>query len=145
MSLFSKTTEYAIRAVFYVASRSTNGDRPGIREIAENINSPEHFLAKILQRLTKTGIVSSIKGPNGGFFIEPEGLKRPIGDIITSLEGDEMFTGCGLGLSYCSESNPCPLHNEFKKVRSQLTHMLFNTSIGEFNVELLSGKVTLNK
>lgn len=145
MSLFSKTTEYAIRAVFYIASHSTNGDRPGIKEIAEKINSPEHFLAKILQKLSKGGIISSIKGPNGGFFIEPEGLKRPLGDIIICLDGDEMFTGCGLGLSYCSETNPCPLHNEFKKVRNQLTHMLFNTSIGDFNEELLNGKVTLNK
>lgn len=145
MSLFSKTTEYAIRAVFYIASHSANGERPGIREISENIKSPEHFLAKILQKLSKGGIISSIKGPHGGFFIPAEGLKRPLGDIITCLDGDQMFTGCGLGLSYCSETNPCPLHNEFKKVRNQLTHMLFNTSIGDFNEDLLNGKVTLNK
>lgn len=145
MGLFSKTCEYAMRAVFYIASHSANGSRPGIKEIAENINSPEHFLAKILQKLSKEGLISSIKGPNGGFYIEPHGLKRPLADIITGLEGDEIFTGCGMGLSYCSESNPCPLHQEFKKVRNQLTYMLYNTSIGEFNEELLLGTFTLNK
>lgn len=145
MGFFSKTCEYAMRAVFYIASHSTDGSRPGIKEIAENINSPEHFLAKILQKLSKEGVISSIKGPNGGFFIEPNGLSRPLADIIICLEGDDIFTGCGLGLSYCSESNPCPLHNEFKKVRNQLTKMLHNTTIGEFNGELLTGALTLNK
>ncbi|MBL1407129.1 RrF2 family transcriptional regulator [Sphingobacterium faecale] len=145
MGLFSKTCEYAMRAVFYIASHSLDGSRPGIKEIAENINSPEHFLAKILQKLSKGGIVSSIKGPNGGFFIEPQGLNRPLADIITCLEGDQIFTGCGMGLSYCSESNPCPLHHEFKKVRNQLTHMLYQTTIGEFNGELRAGALTLNK
>ena len=145
MGFFSKTCEYAMRAVFYIACHSENGYRLGIKEIAENINSPEHFLAKILQKLSKEGIVSSIKGPHGGFFIETTGLQRPLADIITTLEGDEIFTGCGMGLSYCSETNPCPLHSEFKKVRNQLTHMLYNTTIGEFNEDLLSGALTLKK
>lgn len=145
MGLFSKTCEYAMRAVFYIASRSADGARPGIRDIAENINSPEHFLAKILQKLSREGIISSVKGPHGGFYIEQPGLKRPLADIITTLEGDGIFTGCGMGLSYCSESNPCPLHQEFKKVRNQLTKMLYETTIGEFNQELLNGTLILNK
>lgn len=145
MGLFSKTCEYAMRAVFYIASRSSDGARPGIREIAENINSPGHFLAKILQKLSKEGIICSVKGPNGGFYIEPQGLKRPLADIITALKGNEIFTGCAMGLSYCSESNPCPLHHEFKQVRNRLTQMLYNTSIGAFNQELLDGALTLNK
>lgn len=145
MGFFSKTVEYAMRAVFYIASKSQNGQKVGIKEIAENINSPEHFLGKILQKLSRQGIISSVKGPNGGFYVDTKGLNRPIADIIIALEGDDIFTGCGLGLSYCSESNPCPLHNEFKKVRNQISHMLHVTSIGEFNIELLNGTLTLNK
>lgn len=145
MGFFSKTVEYAMRAVFYIASKSQNGQKVGIKEIAENINSPEHFLGKILQKLSRQGIILSVKGPNGGFYVDTKGLNRPIADIIIALEGDDIFTGCGLGLSYCSESNPCPLHNEFKKVRNQISHMLHITSIGEFNIELLNGTLTLNK
>lgn len=77
--------------------------------------------------------------------MDTKGLNRPIADIITALEGDDIFTGCGMGLSYCSESNPCPLHHEFKKIRNQMTHMLHMTSIGAFNTELLHGTLTLNK
>lgn len=145
MGFFSKTCEYAMRAVFYIASKSQEGQRVGIKEIAENINSPEHFLGKILQKLSREGVIQSVKGPNGGFYLDTVGLKQPLADIITALEGDNIFTGCGMGLSYCSESNPCPLHHEFKKVRNQITHMLYKTTIGEFNSELLNGTLTLNK
>lgn len=145
MGFFSKTCEYALRAVFYIASKSHEGQRVGIKEIAENINSPEHFLGKILQKLSKDGVIQSIKGPNGGFYLDAEGLNKPLANIITALEGNDIFIGCGLGLSYCSESNPCPLHDEFKKVRNQLTYMLYNTSIGAFNLELLNGSLTLKK
>ncbi|WP_159476456.1 RrF2 family transcriptional regulator [Chryseobacterium sp. 18068] len=145
MGFFSKTCEYAIRAVLYIASQSQEGKRVGIKEIAENINSPEYFLGKILQRVSRAGIILSVKGPNGGFYLDANGLNRPIADIVITLEGDEIFTGCGMGLSYCSESNPCPLHNEFKKIRNQITYMLHKSTIGAFNKELLDGTLTLNK
>lgn len=145
MSLFSKTCEYGIRAVLYIASQSANGRKVGIKEITENINSPEHFLAKILQKLSKDGIILSSKGPNGGFSVSKEILLKPMADIIVSLEGDSIFRGCAMGLSNCSEVNPCPLHNQFKSIRNQLTDTLYNNSIGNFNEGLLSGACTLNK
>ncbi|MBV8252304.1 MAG: Rrf2 family transcriptional regulator [Chitinophaga sp.] len=143
--MFSKTCEYAMRAVFYVAQRSHEGYKVGIKEIAEQINSPEPFLAKILQRLSKEGLIQSVKGPNGGFYFDAASLNRPLADIVTAVDGNAIFTGCGLGLTYCSEANPCPLHEEFKKVRNQITYMLNNTTIGKFNLGLIKGKFSLNK
>lgn len=140
MGIFSKTCEYALRAVFFIAKRSKEGHKAGIKEIAENIGSPEPFLAKILQNLRREGLIQSNKGPNGGFYLDAEDLRRPLADIVTAIEGDQIFTGCGIGLSYCSEENPCPLHNEFKKVRNQLTEMLYKITIGQFNEQLLEGQ-----
>lgn len=134
-----------MRAVFYIAQRSHEGNKVGIKEIAENINSPEPFLAKILQQLSRQGLIGSSKGPNGGFYFDAEGLKRPLADIVSAVEGDDIFTGCGMGLTYCSEDNPCPLHEEFKKIRNQITFMLHKTTIGKFNNELINGQLTLNK
>jgi|SRR5690606_1563974 len=145
MGVFSKTCEYAIRAVFYISQRTHEGYKAGIKEIAINIDSPEPFLAKILQKLAKAEIVHSIKGPNGGFYIGPESFKRPLSDIVTAIDGEDIFTGCGMGLSYCSEINPCPLHNDFKEVRNRITKMLYNTSISQFDEELIRGQLTLNK
>ena len=145
MGIFSKTCEYAIRAVFYISQRTHEGYKAGIREIASSIDSPEPFLAKILQKLAKAGIVHSVKGPNGGFYIDADSFKRPLSDIVAAIDGDEIFTGCAMGLSYCSEVNPCPLHNEFKKVRNRITNMLYKTSISQFDNELIRGQLTLHK
>jgi len=145
MSLFSKTCEYAMRAVFYIARCSHEGKRVGIKEIAEKINSPEPFLAKILQQLSRAGLIQSAKGPNGGFYLDAAGLNKPIADIVTAIDGKSIFAGCAMGLHDCSEINPCPLHHEFKKVRTQITKMLHQTTIGKFNGELVSGKFSLDK
>lgn len=145
MSLFSKTCEYALRAVFYIASKTADGTRVGIKEIAGKVDSPEHFLAKILQDLSRKGILDSAKGPNGGFFLHPQSLKRPIADIVSAVDGDHIFTGCALGLAHCSERNPCPLHHEFKKIRNNIARMLNTTTIGQFNKELGLGKILLKE
>lgn len=134
-----------MRAVFYIAQRSHDGYKVGIKEIAVKINSPEPFLAKILQKLSREGLIQSVKGPNGGFYFDAASLNRPLADIVAAVDGDEIFTGCGLGLTHCSESNPCPLHEDFKKIRNQITYMMNNTSIGKFNIGLIKGKFTLNK
>ncbi|UYQ91462.1 Rrf2 family transcriptional regulator [Chitinophaga horti] len=145
MSVFSKTCEYAIRAVFYIAHRTMDGSRVGIKEIAAEIDSPESFLAKILQDLSRKGLIQSMKGPNGGFYLEPKSMKRPLADIVTAIDGEEVFKGCGMGLKHCSEKHPCPLHKQFKKVRNELSHMLNTTSIGQFNKDLLNGQLALRK
>jgi len=145
MAIFSKTCEYAIRAVFFIAKTSDTGNRVGIKEIAAGIDSPEFFLAKILQDLSRKGLISSIKGPNGGFFIGPAELSLPLSDIVEAVDGDGLFRGCALGLKQCSEIKPCPLHNEFKDIRNKMRDMLKNTTIGEFNADLVNGLLSLKK
>ena len=145
MGLFSKTCEYAIRAVFFIAHKTVNGGRVGIKEIANGIKSPEHFLAKILQDLSRRGIIQSVKGPNGGFYLDSYALKRPLSDIVEAVDGNGLFTGCGLGLDFCSETEPCPLHNEFKVIRYRIWQMLHETTIEQFNGDLESGILSLKK
>lgn len=145
MSLFSKSCEYALRAVFFISRSSQEGRRVGVKEIAENIQSPEAFLGKILQKLSKEGFIQSAKGPNGGFFVTEENVKRPIADIVLSIDGKTLLTGCGLGLQQCSETQPCPLHHYFKDIREQLKEMLENITIDQFNNDLINGTVLLKK
>lgn len=145
MGIFSKTCEYAIRSVFFIAHRTENGSRVGIKEISSGISSPEHFLAKILQELSKKGIVKSVKGPNGGFYMDESTLKRPLADVVEAVDGNGLFIGCGLGLVSCSENKPCPLHNEFKTIRNSLHKMLVKTTIKDFNEDLNLGITNLRK
>lgn len=142
MGIFSKTCEYAMRAVFFIARRTASGGRVGIKEIAAGINSPEHFLAKILQDLSRRGFVQSAKGPNGGFYMDKMSLQRRLSEVVEAVDGNGIFTGCGIGLEYCSETNPCPLHHEFKAIRNQIQQLLQQTTIGEFNGDLNLGALT---
>ena len=134
--MFSKTCEYAIRAMIFIAQKSKSGNRVGIKEIAKGIDSPEHFIAKILQELSRKNLVSSMKGPNGGFYLEEDTIDCSLADIVKIVDGDKLFTGCGLGLKQCSELHPCPIHHEFKSVRKGIQLMLEKAKLGEFTEQL---------
>lgn len=130
--MFSKTTEYALRATLFIARESSQGKRPGIQQVADAIGSPVSFTAKILQVLTRNNaLISSVRGPNGGFFISEKMRNRPL-DTILKVTGEiDILNKCVLGLYECSEKNPCPLHHEYKGIKQQLKHLFNSRSIAE--------------
>ncbi len=136
---FSKTCEYAIRAVIFVAQKSEGGRKVGIKEVAAGIDSPEHFVARILQDISKRGLIKSSKGPNGGFYVDSSVQNNTLADIVKTIDGEKIFKGCGLGLKSCSETKPCPLHNDFKEIRKKMHLTLQSATIGEFNENLNLG------
>lgn len=141
--MFSKSCEYGIRAIIYIAAENEKGKKVGIAEICENIEAPAHFTAKILQILSRNRIVNSQKGVNGGFYMDQYQRELKLIEIVTAIDGKAIFTGCGLGLKQCSESNPCPLHNKFKAIRNDLKKMLESTTIDELGKNLKKGKSVL--
>ncbi|HEY0743516.1 MAG TPA: Rrf2 family transcriptional regulator [Chryseosolibacter sp.] len=143
--MFSKACEYSIRATIFIAQKSKDGDRLSIKEIANGVDSPEHFMGKILTELSRKGLVLSVKGPHGGFFMDEKCLKHTLADVVTAIDGNQLFTGCGLGLKSCNEHKPCPIHDEFKIVRTKLKSLLETTRIGEFNESLEKGLVFLKR
>lgn len=121
--MFSKTSEYALRALIYITQNAKNGARVNIKDIAKGIGSPAPFIAKILQDLSRKGIVQSAKGVNGGFYMSEENLQLSIMDVVKVIDGDKLFTGCGLGLPGCSDNHPCPIHYEFKHIKDSYTKL----------------------
>ena len=113
------------------------GIRVGLSEIAEDINSPKAFTAKILQELSKKKILESVRGPFGGFEIKKENMdKIKLRDIVLAIDGDSIYKECGLGFKRCSEENPCPIHYRFKDVRTKLVEMLDEVSIYDLLVKM---------
>ncbi|HRA71896.1 MAG TPA: Rrf2 family transcriptional regulator [Flavobacterium sp.] len=138
--MFSKTCEYAIRASIFIATQSSQNKRVTIKEIAKNIDSPQSFTAKILQILAKKEIVHSIKGIGGGFEIPKDDIKKiNLAQIVIAIDGEALFTSCGLGIDHCSEERPCPLYNKFKGIRKELVFMLENTNLEEMAMDIRSG------
>lgn len=142
--MFSKSCEYAIRATVYIAAQSADLQRVSLKEIAQEIDSPEAFTAKILQVLSKNKIIHSEKGAKGGFELGEEYAKYVrLSDVVRAVDGDAFFHACGLGLRQCNEHKPCPLHNDFKPIREQMKHLLDNTSIFDLYKNLTEGNTFL--
>jgi len=143
--MFSKSTEYALRAVIYIGQKGSKEKKLGIPEIAEAIGSPQQFTAKILQLLTKNSqVVSSVRGPNGGFFLTEAAKNLPVRAILESTGEENVLTKCVLGLYQCSEVNPCPMHNDYKSIRKQMIKLFETKTIRELAEETDNGKVLIN-
>jgi len=140
--MFSKTCEYAIKAMLYLQSASAEGRSINLKAIAEHIDSPEAFTAKILQQLRRRQLLHSSLGTQGGFKINPDQTIY-LADIVSAIDGPGLLTGCALGLKQCSEQMPCPLHNDFKRIRNDLKNMLEKTSLQSIASDILKGNTHL--
>ena len=116
--MLSNTCKTAIKAVIYLSSKFDTEENAGIKEISEYINANEHTVGKILQILVKQNVIKSMKGPSGGFYISREQQKQAIINIVEAIDGKQIFKSCGLGLSKCSSSHPCPIHDDYKVARN---------------------------
>jgi Rrf2 family protein len=142
--MFSKACEYAIRAAIFIASESERGHRASLKDIAREIDSPEAFTAKTLQKLTRSGIINSTKGAHGGFEVKPEMMSAvKVSQIVQAIDGDKVYTRCSLGLHNCSEDHPCPFHSRFKPVRNGLQEIVENTSLRDLTDGLVEGDTFL--
>lgn len=127
--MFKKETEYAMRGLVYIQTQNLLGRKPGIAEIASEIDTPPSFTAKILQRLVRIGFIKSMKGKNGGYFFDAEKAEITLKSVVAAIEGDNIFTSCGFGLKHCDEDNPCPLHEAYAPIRDALDQILSQETI----------------
>ena len=115
----SKACEHGIRATLHIAQQSVLEERASLKDIALEIDAPEAFTAKILQELVRQGIINSSKGPKGGFSMSKKSIKElKLIQIIHAIDGDSFEKKCVLGLKQCSETSPCPVHDQFIISRS---------------------------
>lgn len=128
--ILSKSCEYAIRAVVYLGHKSSKGEKAGIPEVAGAVGSPLHFTGKILQTLSRKKVISSVKGPNGGFFLQ-DPASIYLSDIVRAIDGNGIFSSCIMGLTSCSDVKPCPLHEQIKPIRTQLLIEFSKKSVHE--------------
>ncbi len=134
--IFSKKCEYGLQAILYLASRN---DKKyfSAREIAKDLKIPKEFISKILQSLVNFGIVGSQKGKNGGFYLAKNPTKIKLIDIVEAIDGLEIFTTCVLGFPDCSSDIPCPVHNQWGKLRSMAYDTLSSETIDKFTEKTL--------
>jgi Rrf2 family transcriptional regulator, iron-sulfur cluster assembly transcription factor len=137
--MISKTCKYGIRAAAFVASKAKLGVKLNVKEIAKEIEAPEAFTAKILQILNKHRIITSLKGPYGGFYIEDFQMEQPVINIVNAIDGMAVFRECGLGLKQCSEKHPCPMHEQYAVIRKALLDSFQSTTVGHLAAKVNGG------
>lgn len=144
--MFSKACEYGIKAAVFIAVKSQQDCRVGLNEIAKEIDSPIAFTAKVLQQLSRNLIVDSVKGPAGGFEISTKKAgKITLSKIVSAIDGDAIYKGCGLGFHNCNENKPCPVHHQFKLIRNDLKKMLETTSLLDLSKGINNGITFLKR
>lgn len=143
--MLAKGTEYAIRALVYIQLKNWEQKRPGVEEIAREIEAPVAYSAKILQTLTKHKLLDSMKGRGGGFFFSNNQSNLTLYDVIHVMEGDACFHKCGFGLKNCNNNNPCPLHEKYKAVRDGFFEIVKTESIKSLSEKIKHGEAVLNR
>ncbi|MFP5471295.1 MAG: RrF2 family transcriptional regulator [Bacteroidia bacterium] len=142
--MLSQKCKYAIRAALYLSIESnlSKGLKSG-KDVSEALKIPLAFTGKILLELSRAGIITSVKGPGGGFYLSKENLRIPVIEIVKAMGDISFFTSCGLGLHKCSDDHPCPIHNTFKIGRDSLLTLFQNKTIGELGREVKKSELFL--
>jgi Rrf2 family transcriptional regulator, iron-sulfur cluster assembly transcription factor len=146
--MLSSTCKYALRAVIYLAALEyDNKDiaKTGIKKISRDLEIPMPFLGKILQTLARHKVLSSTKGPNGGFGLGRPSHEIALMDIVEIIDGTDFFKQCVIGVKYCSElENPCALHSRYSKYREELKELFEKETVGDLVEDVKSGKQKIN-
>ena len=128
--LFSRQCEYAIQGVLYLAKKPA-GDLASLRELANELHIPYHFLGKILQRLAHKGLLISFKGPAGGFALGMLAQDITLFHVVEAIDGTDFTKMCLLGFAECSSEFPCSVHDQWSSLRESLYKMLAGRNIAE--------------
>ena len=126
--MLSATADHAIRAVLALAraGRSMRAD-----EIAAATGAPQNYMAKTLNALAKSGLVSSARGPAGGFTLAVAPSELALARIVDVFDVPRARTRCMLGSIPCDPASPCAAHDCWTRVMQARREPLLNTTVAD--------------
>jgi Rrf2 family protein len=137
--MLSNSTKYAVKAVLYLALYSNENQKILAKDIGKSISVPQAYLSKLLQELSRHNIVSSTKGPKGGFFLTNENRNNPLIKIVDVIEGHQKIQSCLLSLESCNQKRPCPLHDLVAPSKKKLLKSLQRKTIAQISSDIEKG------
>jgi len=142
---FSKTTEYVIRILTYMAF--CDKELFSARYLHSKLDIPYKYLTNLLHRLSEYGFLLSVQGKYGGFKFLRNPRDINIYDLVVAFDSDSLFTSCILGLQNCSDDNPCVLHNEWSKIKEQSIELFKHTTLYDLqkNSDMRITDINMNK
>ena len=128
--MISQSAQYAVRAIIHLA-RQPEGHYLLTKNMAEELDIPQHYLGKILQQLVRARVLKSTRGRNGGFAIATPPSQVPLRAVIEAIDDVEKKKDCILGQTQCSDRLACPLHDFWKDVRNRYVRELEHKTVAE--------------
>ena len=130
--ILSQTAVYALRAVLHLAE--VEGEEPvRVDDIAEALDVPRNYLSKILHVLAREGVLTSTRGPHGGFRLGRPPSQLRLATVIGPFDEITTASDCLLGRERCSDANPCAAHSRWKSASRQVRTFLDGTTIEDLS------------
>ncbi|MBI1912402.1 MAG: Rrf2 family transcriptional regulator [Deltaproteobacteria bacterium] len=130
MLQITRDGEYAVRAVLFLASQP-EGKISLINEISEAQEVPKSYLSKIMQHLTRSGLVKSRRGAKGGFVIGRPADTITLRETIEAVEGPIFLNVCLIKKGECHRDVFCPVHPVWKEAQKRLFEVLDSKTMAD--------------
>ncbi len=141
--LFSRTSQYAIQALIYLATQPYG--KPVLnRKIAHNLGVPHAYLAKILQDLSRQQLLESVRGRSGGYYLRDGAAQTNLLDVLLLMEGQYVDRECLLGHKACGDETACPMHHKWKPVKQEMFSYLGRMTLSHLSQAVLKGQYRLS-
>jgi len=127
MELINRNTDYAVRAIVYMAT--SGKDVISTAELNKELDLPRAFMRKIFQSLEKEGYLVSIKGNQGGFSLNKPLNKIFLIDLIKIFQGDITMTECLFRKKICPNIKVCPVREKIKNIEKMVKNELEGITI----------------
>jgi len=135
--IFSKKCEYGMQAILYLAAQE-KGILTSAEEFSKVLKIPREFISKILQNLRESGLIHSSKGKSGGFGLAKDPSRIKLIDVVSAIDGLDIFNSCVLGFPECSPTHPCPVHETWGALRTQTYDMLNSETVDKLKQKTLN-------
>ena len=126
----TRAADYAVRVMIHLAGLPP-GTRVSRSELSTSAECPEQFLCKVLQSLTKAGLIVSHRGNTGGFELEERHRRASLLDVVQAIEGPIHLNVCLNQDRGCTRQTWCPAHNVWAEAQRALSNVLGNATINE--------------
>ena len=142
MLRLSKKADYALMAMKHLAVRA-DGSSSSAREIAEQYDIPVELLAKVLQRLARRGLLTSLQGTRGGYRLARPTTLISVADIIQAIDGPLTVTACSTEAENCGQYAKCNIRDPLWKIKDRIVSALTTCSLQEISSDLPEGEPSL--
>src|SRR5215510_7286437 len=131
MLRLSKKADYALIAMKHLAHKDTGATSTCAREIAEQYGIPLELMAKVLQRLVRTGLLVSTQGTRGGYTLSRPSTTISVADVIQAIDGPVTVTACSTQKNDCEQYSKCSIRDPLWQIRERIVAALDTVTLAE--------------